>query len=142
MGQSFGQRKVYILETIYYYMATGAKDGEAYGIFYCGEPAAAVQKELPFAREAAEVPDGLVLKLTEGLDELKDPRLTTFATLARGANLNFVLAANCPNLDNKGTASELAAVFRMLHALPLYKNGEPLRAEVVYDNGNGYVTFD
>ena len=116
--------------------------GEAYGIFYCGKAAAAVRAELPVAGKAAEVPEGLVLKLTEGLGELKDPRLATIVALSRKANLNLVLAASCSGLSNERVASELADVLRMLHASPLYEKGEPLRAEVIYDNGQGYVTFD
>ncbi len=126
------------------------KAGEAYGIFYCGRDAAAVQKELPFVRKAAEVPPGLELRLTECSEKLKEPWLATIAALAgeadRGLDMNFdpnfVLAASCPGLSNEKTASELADVFRMLYAPPLYQSGEPFRAEVVYDNGKKYVTFD
>ncbi len=118
------------------------KAGVAYGLFYCGKDAAAVQAELPSARKAAVVPKGLVLKLTEGLGELRDLRLAPFVRQAEQAGLDFVLAATCPGLSNEKTASELADVFNMLYQSSLYQSGESLRAEVVYDNGKEYVTFD
>ena len=121
------------------------KAGKAYAFFYCSAPKADVEKELPKARELAQVPNNLELTLTEGInpDEFKqDPQLKALAQQAREADNNYSLTANLPYSTNKDTANNLVTVQNMLYSSSLqdrlHKGDGKAIGATIYRSGRGY----
>ena len=113
------------------------RNGIAYGFFYCRQPKGAIEAELPDMRGNARTPSGLVLKLTEGVENIRgDSGLMAKARDAREDGCNYALEGIFPGGTNRETAEELVKILMSAHQSDLYKPGEPFRGGVIFlENG-------
>jgi len=120
-----------------------AKEGRAYGFFYCSASKAEIQSELPNIRELVKTPSKLELSLTDGVDNLKgDSKLMALAQKAKKGGINYVLEATYSNASNKQAADEVAGILNQAYQSPLYKDKEQFRGGVVYKPNSKYSFID
>ncbi len=124
---------------------TNDEVGKAYAFFYCSATKADIEKELPKARDAAQVPNNLELILTKGInpnDFEHDSQLKELAQKAREADNNYYLTAILPYSTNKDTAKQLGNVQNMLYSSSLqdelHKGDYKAIGAIVFRSGNEY----
>lgn len=117
--------------------------GEAYGFFYCNASKQEIENELPTIRKLVKTPSQLELSLIEGMDNVRgDKRLNALAQEAKGNGINYVLKATQANGTNGETADEVSAILNQAYQSPLYKDKEPFRGAIVYQEKGKYVFRD
>lgn len=125
--------------------ANGKYFGGAYAFFDCNAPITQIAQEIPAIREVVNTPRKLELFLTENAlfsIDRDDSELLEIARDAKEANIKYVLAArSLPNMTNRQTADELAAILNQAYNSPLYSEGEQFRGEVAYKERGRRYTF-
>ena len=97
----------------------------------------AIEAELPDMRGNARTPSGLVLKLTEGVENIRgDSGLMAKARDAREDGCNYVLEGIFPGGTNMETADHVVKLLMSAHQSDLYKLGEKFKGGVIFlENG-------
>ena len=138
--------------------------GQAYGFFDSRASKEEIEAEIPFIRKLTEIPSALELSLTEGANKLKglegDPKLIAAYKKAKSqivfpkemsirdrsfikmqeigdTELRYAIEATCPDVTNKETADELAAILSQAYNSPLFETGDVFRGGIVYKDTNG-----
>jgi hypothetical protein len=117
--------------------------GQAYGFFQYNGRKEDVLIELPPAIGLSHMPSGMNISL-ESLEEINasgDPVLEDVVEAFKEIKMNYVLNATLQDAENKKTASLVLNVLNSLYASRLYAQGEPFSAEVVYREGDKFITF-
>ena len=120
------------------------KTGEAYGFLYCSNTTQRIIDELADTREITQTPSMLGFDLVAQVDQIdtsKDSALANMVEKAKSNKMSHVIKASMPDASNRRVAGLLCNVIDGLYASPLYQEGEPYCADVVYKRGNQYV-FD
>ena len=134
--------------------------GTAYAFFYCRGTQEQIAEKLPTAREMAESPPALELRLNEGIalnDSEGDRGLSDIAHDICDNPYQYVvvskrglpqppgdprfhmLQATLPDEANKQAAVELSLVVNNLYQSDLYQKGEHFFGAVVFREGVKYV---
>ena len=107
---------------------TNDEVGKAYAFFYCSATKADIEKELPKARDAAQVPNNLELILTKGINPNDFEHDYQLKELAHSTN--------------KDTAKQLGNVQNMLYSSSLqdelHKGDYKAIGAIVFRSGNEY----
>ena len=119
-------------------------NGEAYGFLYYNGTTQRIIDELADARNISKTPELMGFDLVSQVDQIdtsNDSALADIVGRAKAGNMSHVIKASMPNAGNRRVAGLLCNVMSDLGVSPLYQQGEPYCADVVYKRGNQYI-FD
>jgi hypothetical protein len=115
--------------------------GEAYSFFDAAGDRSTIVDGIGFAREMADVPSGLEVAL--GMAAELGPELGEVTAYALEAKLPYALKGSHPLLENRQVAEEILKItMAMYYDKELFPREELMRAEIVYDGGQGYISYD
>ena len=115
--------------------------GEAYGFFDAEGDDALINDGVDFARSKSS--SGLEILLGKTAVPPQDSELRDVYKFSLDAGLPYVVKVSSPTLENRQAADETIKFFRALSCdTALYPREEHMRAEVVYDDGQGYTSYE
>ncbi len=127
----------------------GRAVGEAYAFFDCNAAPEQIPEELAGILDVVNTPRRLKIFLAKkGLLPVVsrnslDTELLEIANDARNAGLKYVISArSTPDMSNRETSDELAALLNQAYLSPLYEQGEEFRGGIFYkdERSDRYVS--